>query len=865
MRKLVFLFSIIAVLLSQATAQNKSQLNWRIVVPQAQQIGVTISGTAEDPNGAAIPKAKLTLTNKATGEAKIATADAAGNFNFENVAPGDYVLKGKADGFDSAETTLKVGAQPPSAFIKVRLKVAAKGEEVTVSGSSRDEELNVSMERNADRLNFDDDLLRGLPAAGQNPLTIIGSFLSPAAQGGEGLNIVVDGAEVSGLNLPAGALRRIRLNRNPYSAEFRRPGKSRVEVYTEEGSFRRYRGRVSLYSRNSVFDARNGFALNKPDLNRHLLEANLAGPLFSKNVSFFVSGERLINDESAVINARTLTGAVNANVLTPARRTNLLGRVEIRAVKSHTLLGIYNFLDESERNRGVGGLRLAEQGYATAERQHRFQFSDRMVLSPRLLNDLRVVIERENRQAGRLAIAPTVIVQGAFSGGAPQTFRQSTETVLRIQDVASYTLNRHSLKFGGEIRPVWLNVTEASNFGGVYEFASLSDFAAGRPFVYRISKGQPRVIFAQHEAFGFIQDEIRLRPNLSLTPGLRYGWQSNLEDRNNFAPRLAFAYAPNDKWVIRGGGGIFYERISEEIRQRSLLYDGLRLLDFVISNPSFPTPPATTTATPPSVIRTAANLRAPYVAQTGVSVERELKRGNSLTLEYQLLRGIRLLRSRNLNAPLNGKRPNVDLFNLNQVESSARSRSHSVSLTWRGSIARRFKGMAQYTFSRSKDDTDGAFALPADNFNLRPEWGRADFDQQHRFNLAGTLDLPGNWRLGTFVTLASGVPFNLTTGRDDNGDSLANDRPLGFIRNTGEGPGMAQVDLRVTKLFRVPRLLDRRKDSTSNNLEISVDFFNLFNRVNFDNFIGVQSSPFFGRANSAKQARAIQFSTRYKF
>lgn len=863
MKRTAYLLSTLAAMLLASTAI--AQSNWRIVAPQTRQIGVTVSGTAEDQNGAAIPQTRLTLTNKASSEAKTTTADAAGNFSFENVAPGDYVLKGKADGFDSAETALKVGTQAPSAFIKVRLKVATKGEEVTVSGSSRDEELNVSMERNADRLNFDDDLLRGLPATGQNPLAIIGSFLSPAAQGGEGLNIVVDGAEVSGLNLPAGALRRIRLNRNPYSAEFRRPGKSRVEVYTEEGSFRRYRGRVSLYSRNSVFDARNALALNKPDLNRHLLEANLAGPLFSKNASFFVGGERLMNDESAVINARTSAGAVNANVLTPLRRTNLLGRVEIRAGKSHTLLGIYNFLDESERNRGVGSLRLAEQGYSTSERQHRFQFSDRMILSPHLLNDLRFVIERENRQAGRLAIAPAVVVHGAFSGGAPQTLRSKAETVIRIQDVASYTLNRHSLKFGGEVRPVWLDVTEASNFGGVYEFASLNDFADGRPFVYRINKGQPRVIFAQQEVFGFVQDEIRLRANLSLTPGVRYGWQSNLEDRNNVAPRLAFAYAPNEKWVIRGGGGVFYERVSEEVRQQSLLYDGVRLLDFVVVNPSFPTPPTTTKTTPPSVIRPAANLRAPYVAQTGVSVERELKRGSNLALEYQLLRGVRLLRSRNLNAPINGKRPNVDLFNVNQVESSARSRSHSVSLTWRGSIARRFKGMAQYTFSRSKDDTDGAFALPADNFNLQPEWGRADFDQRHRFNLAGTLDLPRNWRLGTFVTLASGVPFNVTTGRDDNGDSLANDRPLGGTRNTGKGPNLAQVDLRVTKLLKVPRLVDRRKDATSNNLEISVDFFNLFNRANFDNFIGVQSSPFFGRANSAKQARAIQFSTRYKF
>jgi carboxypeptidase family protein len=876
MRILTNSFPIIAALLlatSVAAAQEdpaptgsaSPTASWRIITPQNQQNGVTVSGSVEDPNGAAVPKARLTLISRATGEARHTTADAAGGFSFENIAPGEYTLKGEAKDFEAAESKLKVGAQPVGE-VKFKLKVSAKEDEVTISGSSKEDELRVTIDRNADRLNFDDDLLRGLPAPGQNPLQILSSFLSPAAQGGEGLNVVVDGVESNGLNLPAGALRRARINRNPYSAEFRRPGKSRVEVYTEEGSFRRYRGKVSFYARNSIFDARNAFAGARPDLSRELIEADIGGHLFNKRASFFVSGERSIDDESAFVNARMLAGPLIANVPTPERRTNLLGRLEIRAGKAHTLLGVYNFLDESEGNHGVGGLKLAEQGYARSELRRRFQLSDAMILSPHLLNDLRFAVEREERQAGRLATAPAIIVQGAFTGGAPQTFRRNAETLLRIQDIANYTFNRHSLEFGGETRPVWQDVTEASNFGGVFEFAGLDRFAAGRPFVYRVNKGQPQTSFAQREVFGFIQDKIELRPNLSLTPGLRYGWQSNIEDRNNFAPRLALAYAPGgQKTVIRGGAGIFYERVSEEVRERSLLYDGVRLLEFVIINPSFPTPPATSATAPPSVTRAAADLRAPYAAQVSLSVERELKPGANLTVEYQLLRGVHLLRSRNLNSPRNGVRPNASLLNLNQVESSASSRSHALSLTWRGGVGRWFKGMAQYTLSRTEDDTDGLFELPADNFDLRPEWGRADFDRRHRFNLAGTFEPPGAWRLGTFVTLGSGEPYNITTGRDDNGDSVANDRPAGVTRNTGDGPGLAQVDLRVTKLFRAPRLVDRRRDPTSNNLEFSADFFNLFNRVNFENFIGVQSSPFFGRANGARQARTIQLSTRYKF
>src|SRR5262245_20072753 len=528
-------FSIIAALLlssSGAAAQESlssskpaaSAASWRITTPQNRQNSVRVSGSVEDQNGAAVPKARLTLISKATGDARNTTADAAGAFSFENIASGEYTLKCEAKDFEAAESKLKVGGQPLG-DIKLKLKGSAKEEEVTISGSSKEQELGVTIDRNADRLNFDDNLLGGLPAPGQNPLQIISSFLSPAAQGGEGLSVVVDGVEASGLNLPAGALRRARINRNPYSAEFRRPGKSRVEVYTEEGSFRRYRGKVSFYARNSVFDARNAFAGARPDLSRELIETDLGGHLFNKRASFFVSGERLIDDESAVVNARALAGPLVANVQTPERRTNLLGRLEIRAGKAHTLLGVYNFLDETERNHGVGGLKLAEQGYARSESRHRFQLSDAMILSPHLLNDLRFAVEREERQAGRLATAPAIIVEGAFTGGAPQTFRRNAETLLRIQDIANYTFNHHSLEFGAEARPVWLDVTESSDFGGVFEFASLDRFAAGRPFVYRINKGQPQTSFTQREAFGFIQDKIELRPNLSLTPGLRYGWQ----------------------------------------------------------------------------------------------------------------------------------------------------------------------------------------------------------------------------------------------------------------------------------------------------------------------------------------------------
>src|SRR5262249_6606856 len=188
-------------------------------------------------------------------------------------------------------------------------------------------------------------------------------------------------------------------------------------------------------------------------------------------------------------------------------------------------------------------------------------------------------------------------------------------------------------------------------------------------------------------------------------------------------------------------------------------------------------------------------------------------------------------------------------------------------LTFRGRVGDWFKGMLQYTLSRTIDDTGGQFALPANNFDLRAEMGRADFDQRHRFKFAGRLKMPYAFRLGANLSLASGAPFDITTGSDDNLDTVANDRPPGVTRNTGQGAGLAVLDLRLTKRFRIPNPFQSGTHSSGDpgDLDISVDGFNALNRTNFSKFIGAQSSPFFGQAISSLPARKVQLSLKYSF
>src|SRR5205823_165975 len=142
------------------------------------------------------------------------------------------------------------------------------------------------------------------------------------------------------------------------------------------------------------------------------------------------------------------------------------------------------------------------------------------------------------------------------------------------------------------------------------------------------------------------------------------------------------------------------------------------------------------------------------------------------------------------------------------------------------------------------------------------EWGRADYDRRHQLSLMGSTTLPGKIRIGTVTTIGSGLPFNITTGEDNNGDTVAADRPAGVTRNTGNGGGLVQVNLRFTKLFEARRLYKKHKKDFTN-LELSVDMFNMLNHTNFDRFVGVLNSPFFGRANAAMAGRTVQTSVRY--
>jgi len=414
-----------------------------------QQDGVTLSGVVEDQTEAVIPEVKLTLTNKATGETRETETDSVGRLRFSKVPPGEYSLKSEAKNFEAVVLPITVGAASPPA-VKVTMKISIK-ESVTTTVAV---DSPLPPENNADALRFDDELIDDLPTQGRNILPLLSDFVSQAAQGTEGATVVIDGVEADRLNVPTSSIKRVSINKNPYSAEYRRPGKARIEVITENGPDKNFHGGVGVFGRNFALDARNPFARVKPNSDAQLYEARFGGPLPSKRGTFFLSGERNQIDEGVVVNARTLAGPFVDNVLAGRRNTNLLGRVDLPVGKGkvNMLNAQYVFDDGIERNRGVGGFRLRDQAISAREREQRFQLSERAFLSSRFLNDLRFVFKRENERLGGFANSPAIVVLGAFTGGPSQTFRANRETKLELNEIASYFRGKHELRFGGEFR-----------------------------------------------------------------------------------------------------------------------------------------------------------------------------------------------------------------------------------------------------------------------------------------------------------------------------------------------------------------------------------------------------------------------------
>ena len=824
-----------------------------------------VEGAVQDPSGFAIPGASVSLIPRDAMEAAQTVQTAAdGSFRLVSVPAGPYRMEIASQGFETEKREIRVRARLE--LIEIRLRLAQLQEQVTVSADAPGQ-VETDPARNQDSVRLDRQLLDGLPVMDRDLLSAAAQFLDDSVIGGGGATLVVDGLETEAIGVTASAIEEVRVNSNPYSAEYSRPGRGRIEVITKQGATD-YHGSLSFLMRDYRFDARNAFAEQRPEQTRRSYEGHFTGPLGkSDKNTFLVSAEHDNDNEQAVIFAQTPDGLVQDTVPQPERETEFSGRLSRYQSDRHTFQGGYS-MDNERQAGGVGGFELPEVGFRERERRHRFHFGHKWFLTPQWFTDLsvRVSRERQNSESSQPGVR-RIVVEDSFTAGGAQQDQTKRETEFELAYISSWSRGKHFLRAGFLI-PDWTRESslQRTNFDGTYRFASLADYEAGRPFSFTQRLGEPGLSFATFQVAGFVQDDIRLASNITLGLGLRYDHVNFIDDGNNFAPRasLAWAIGKDRKTLIRTGAGVFYDRVGAWILTDTLRFNGTGQRDIIIANPSYPDPTAgwgDLSEVAPNIVRFAPDLRLPYQTQVTFGVERELRRSLTLAVNYTWVRGAKLFRSLDRNAPLPADfvRPNPAFGEVREMEASGTQKTHGLSVDLRGRFGGVFRGAILYRWGRSYNDVGDEEDLPPNSYDLRGQWARADYDRRHRVRLLGTFDLPWQLELGTIFSAGSGTPYELTTGQDRNRDGMAIERPEGVGRNALEQPGRAELDLRLAREFPL------RPGEDAPVIELRLDSFNALNRVNVEQVVGNLSSPFFGQPVGADSARRMQFSVEFQF
>jgi hypothetical protein len=749
----------------------------------------TLKGVVADPSGARVVKATVTVQAENGATTAVQTA-ADGSYQFGQLAPGTYVITVIAPGLALSQAQ-SVAVTAARSIVQNLALIAVDQQQITVS--EQDAGLDTSPDNNAGAIVIkgkDLDALSDDPDQLQDELN---ALAGPAA-GPNGGEIYIDGF-TGGQLPPKSSIREIRINQNPFSAEFDKLGYGRIEILTKPGTDHLH-GMIMASGNDSAFNSLNTFVTSEPPYYSTFFLGNVSGSV-SKNASWFLSGFRRDNYANSIINAQLLDptgGSYNyaAAVANPQSRLDLSPRLDLQLSPNNTLTVRYMYDRQKSTNNGVSQFALQTQGYDTTNQENTLQVSDTQILTARVINELRFEYIRDRDNQVALNTTPTITVQGAFTGGGNNegTIRDAQDHY-ELQDYATASLGTHAIRFGGRFRVVRDANSSTAGFNGNYTYASLQSYAAGQPSQYQVTVGTPAAQVVLFDAGVFFQDDWRVRPNLTLSYGLRYEGQNRISDHTDFGPRISFAWALGGKGapaktVIRGGFGWFFDRFASTNVLQAIRQNGINQQQFVVKNPALGEinlPTASDAAA--TTYSISPHLTAPVNMQAAIGIEHKFGKSITLSSTYINSRGLHQLYSDNINAFLpgtydsdtgTGVRPNGINENLYQFQSGGIY--HQSQLITNFSIReRKLSLFGFYVLNSAKADTSGATYFPSNQFDPRADYGRSTFDIRQRFLLGGNYLAPLGFSISPFLVLDSGTPFNITVGQDLNGDNQFNDRP----------------------------------------------------------------------------------------
>ena len=891
----------------------------------AQQNTGSLKGAVTDELGSLVVNARV-FARDARGATTSATSNSAGIYEFKGLAPGSYDLRVVAPGFNAFEEKgVGVSARRTTTF-DLQLTVAIEEQSVTID----DKRVSTDSDKNADAIVLRGRDLEALPNDPQALAAALQSMAGPT-DGETSPQIKVDGF-ANGQIPPKESIREVRINQNPYSAENEYPGYSGIEIFTQPGS-EKWHGATSFDFNDESLNSRNPFTTIRAPYQQRSLGANLSGPIVRKRVSFSFFLYRYASDSNSIVNATILDPVtlkpvgVNESFVTPQVSTYSTSRVDIKINKKHTLVGRFGLNKYSQDLQGIGGFSLPSRAFRGKNADYTLQITETALLNEKTVNETRLqFIHRTFRQTSNSTLPALNVLDSFFGGGAQTGSASNTQDRAELQNFTSWSAGHHFLKIGGRLRYVRIGSVSPANFGGTFTFAggsgpkidsndqlvpgpngqpqeieisSLERYRrtlqfsrnglsaaqirslGGGATQFSISGGNPEADVKQLDVSLYLQDEWKVGPHFTLSPGLRYENQNNINSGSNFAPRLGFAWSPSfshgkkqspvpdakkpapDKTapitpattqarsqpqiVFRGGVGIFYNRISEDLRLQTLRFDGTNQRQFVVSDPAvldlFPVVPPLALldafAQPQTRRIMAPDVDPSASLRFSFSAERQLSKNLRLSLNYSHNHTLRTLRTVNINAPLagtsiaslptSGVRPlGQSAGNILEYESNGRSVGNSLSLNFNGSV-KKLNFWSSGSLSKGRNTDSGTSGSPFDPYDFSHEWARNSFGTLVFMYAGGNYQAPRGLSFNTFIVASSGSTFNIITGHDTNGDTFFTERPafatdlnkpgvivtpLGAFdpnpssgqqiipRNFGRGPGFLSVNFGTDKVFK---------------------------------------------------------------
>ncbi len=843
-------------------------------------VGSTLRVTVLDPTDAALIIARVTVTD-ARGVSQSSAVDDHGIAVFDNLAPGAYQVTATAESFRpiASPVTVRRGENRTT----LRLALATIQQSVVVQDQDA-----ANRRDNGFTQTLTQDQIDALP---DDPDDMADELMRMA---GPGAQIFVNGFR-GGRLPPKDQIQQIRFHTNSFSSEYHEAGMIRIEVITKPG-MGGWSGQTNVGFRDESLNAKNYFAPAKGPEQMRRYMFNFQGPIAKNKTSLTMAFDGNNSYDSRTINALSLSGAkVTGLAQTPTDALNFSARLE-QLVRGQDQLQVeYSRRQNNRSNIGVGDFDLPERAFATDNSTDTFRVRSTNVIGKKVFSELRFSLIDSILSTSSMSTLPTIRVNEAFNAGGAGQMGDRRAREIEIAQNFDFTVGRkHSMRAGALFETGWWNSNQRSNAFGTYTFTSLAAYQAGKASTYSIRTGDPVVDYTQTKLGYFLQDDFKPSRTLQVSVGVRHELQTQVEAKWNVAPRAAFTWNATRKSTVRGGYGIFYDWYDSALYEQTIRVDGTHQVDVVVQNPAFPVNDTSGVRLPPSVIR-AATLDQPIIQQASIGLERPLASWADLRTDYMWTRGSRTLRSVNVNAPVNGVRPNPLVGNITEIQSSGKRASDRVSVAVNARyMPKRILGMVMYQYANARNYADSPTSLPADSTNPDADWGPSAQDVRHRLFINFNAPLANNLRLSLNVQGASAAPYTITTGLDNNGDTVFNDRPAGVGRNSARGAAQWTTNIRVSKSIGLgglrqgppnmpippspssggalnqrvgaggpgggdgPQMVVMQATNQKYRLDLYANIQNAFNNVNYNTFIGNQLSQFFGTATSAQAPRRVE-------